>query len=83
MRWDYAAPVTERYNRMVNLLVSSDFSAIATVDAGQAALIHPDRNNLGPRLGFAWRPLTKGSLVIRGGYDLPSRSVSPVPRRIL
>ena len=34
------------------------------------ALIHPDRNNFSPRLGFAWRPLTKGSLVVRGGYGI-------------
>ena len=32
------------------------------------SLIHPDRNNFSPRVGFAWRPLKKGSLVVRGGY---------------
>jgi hypothetical protein len=32
------------------------------------SLIHPDRTNFSPRLGFAWRPLNKGSLVVRGGY---------------
>ena len=31
-------------------------------------MIHPDRNNFSPRVGFAWRPLQKGSLVVRGGY---------------
>ena len=33
-----------------------------------SSLIHPDRNNFSPRVGFAWRPLQKGSLVVRGGY---------------
>src|SRR5262249_49233845 len=33
-------------------------------------LIYPDRNNFSPRMGFAWRPLTKGSLVVRGGYGI-------------
>jgi hypothetical protein len=70
IRWDYATPVTELYNRLVNLEVASGFSAIAAVEAGQKALIHPDRNNFSPRLGFAWRPGTKGSMVIRGGYGV-------------
>ena len=32
--------------------------------------MQPDRNNFSPRLGFAWRPLSQGSLVVRGGYGL-------------
>ena len=28
----------------------------------------PDRNNLAPRLGLAWRPLGNESTVVRGGY---------------
>lgn len=28
----------------------------------------PDRNNFAPRFGFAFRPLSKDSMVIRGGY---------------
>jgi len=35
-----------------------------------SALIDPDRNNLSPRLGFAWRPFAKGSLNFRGGYGI-------------
>lgn len=69
LRWDYATPMAELYSRVVNLAVAPDFSSIAPV-TGEAALIHPDRNNFSPRLGFAWRPLTKGSLVVRGGYGV-------------
>ena len=71
LRWDYATPVTELYNRMVNLDISGGFSAVEAVLAGRtAALINPDRNNFSPRLGFAWRPITNRSMVVRGGYGV-------------
>jgi hypothetical protein len=74
LRYEYSAPVTELYNRLVNLAIAPDYSTISVALAGKdgysAALIHPDRDNFSPRLGFAWRPLTKGSLVVRGGYGV-------------
>jgi hypothetical protein len=39
VRWDYATPVTELYNRLVNLDVAPGFAAIAAVQAG------PQRNH--------------------------------------
>ena len=71
--------MTELFNRLVNLDVAASYAAVAAVLPGQTglysgslpdSLIRPDRNNFAPRLGFAWRPLTKGSLVIRGGYGV-------------
>src|SRR5262249_40469315 len=63
IRWDYATPVTELYDRMVNLGLASGYSAAVAVLSGSSllprALIHPDRNNFSPRVGFAWRPLNK------------------------
>ncbi len=33
------------------------------------SLVDPDRNNLGPRLGFAWKPVSGNNrFVMRGGY---------------
>ncbi len=73
VRWDYQTPVTELYNRMVNLQIAPDFTAITPIQPGgayPAALMNPDPNNISPRLGLAWRPSAKKSTVIRAGYGL-------------
>lgn len=67
LRWEYAAPVTELYGRLVNLALAPGFVSANTVVPGAYA---PDRNNFSPRLGFAWRPRTNRSLVVRGGYGV-------------
>ena len=74
LRYEYATPMTELYNRLVNLAVAPGYSAVTAVLAGQstlpAGMIRPDRNNFSPRVGFAWRPWTRGTLVVRGGYGV-------------
>jgi hypothetical protein len=67
LRWEYATPVSELYGRLVNLSIAPGFGAVTAVIPGT---LQPDRNNFSPRLGFAWRPLSTGSLVVRGGYGL-------------
>jgi hypothetical protein len=34
------------------------------------ASLRPDRNNIAPRIGFAWRPFFASSIVVRGGYGV-------------
>ena len=77
IRWDYGTPITELNNTLVNLDVAPGYAAVAQVLPGQVgpysgalptSLVRPDKNNISPRLGFAWRPLKKGTMVVRGGY---------------
>jgi hypothetical protein len=42
----------------------------ASSNVGGRALKFGDRNNFGPRFGFAWRPVKSHELVVRGGYGV-------------
>ncbi len=80
LRWDYQGPISELYNRLVNLDIASGFTAIAPVLPGQTgpltgmrypdSLVRSDHNNFSPRIGFAWRPFAKHSTRINGGYGI-------------
>lgn len=81
LRWDYAAPITEQYGRLVNLDIAPGFAAAAPVVAADPAgaltgtrypdsLLRTFNGGLSPRIGFAWRPRSGESLVVRGGYGV-------------
>lgn len=77
LRYEFPTPLTEKYNRIANLDIAPGFTAVAPVTPGMTgpytglfpdALVNPDRNNFAPRVGLAWRPLAKHSLLVRAGY---------------
>ena len=81
IRWEYGAPITELFGRLVNLDIVPGFAAVAPVVAnhplgpltGQkypASLINPDKHIFEPRIGIAWRPIAGSSLVVRAGYGI-------------
>lgn len=81
MRWDYNAPITELYGRLVNLDITPGFSAVAPVIAANPrgsltedeypdSLLSPYRRAFQPRVGIAWRPFPASSMVIRAGYGV-------------
>lgn len=77
VRYEYLTPYWEANNNLVNLDANADFTAVAPVLAGQTgpytgayptSAVDPDRNNIAPRTGVAWRVNTK--TVVRGGYGI-------------
>ena len=81
MRWEYSAPITERYGRLVNLDITQGWAASAPVVGNSPtgplthqnypdSLVHPDKNGWEPRIGFAWHPILGSSTVVRGGYGI-------------
>ena len=71
VRYEYNSPIGEIYGRLVNLAVADHFaSAVPIVARTAGPLIQPDRNNMAPRLGFAWRPFAASTMIVRGGYGI-------------
>jgi hypothetical protein len=81
MRWEYEAPLSELFGRLVNLDVAPGFAAVAPVLGssptgsltGQSypgALVRPDRLGFQPRVGISWRPLPASTMVMRAGYGV-------------
>ena len=80
-RWEYGAPMTELYGRLVNLDITPDFAAAAPVLASApvgpltgmhypSSLVRPDKLGLEPRIGVSWRPLPASTVVVRAGYGI-------------
>ncbi|HVT96449.1 MAG TPA: hypothetical protein VHE33_03020, partial [Acidobacteriaceae bacterium] len=81
IRWEYGAPMSELYGRLVNLDIARGFTAVAPVLASDpkgtvtgtkypSTLLRPDYRGWQPRVGISWRPLPASTLVIRGGYGI-------------
>jgi len=69
LRYEYGTPQWETDDVLSNFDPES-LTMIAARDGGiyERALVDPDRNNFGPRLGFAWSLDDK--TVVRGGYGI-------------
>ena len=83
LRYELAKPYVEVNGRMANLDVTPAFTAASAVLAGgsgpytgvfPACLLNTDLNNLGPRLGVAYRLVP--NTILRGGYSITYNSGS-------
>ncbi len=80
IRYEYAGPTFEKYDRMVSLDASPDLQEVDRVFPNEEgplsgkyfsrSIVNADRNNFAPRIGIAWRPLNRLSLVVRAGYGI-------------
>jgi hypothetical protein len=72
LRWDLFTQPTERFDRQTNYNPANNTLTRAGDSAPNGRdLVQSDKNNFGPRVGFAWSGLKDDkSMVIRGGYGL-------------
>ena len=69
LRYEYATPMWEANNLLTNFdPVSKTMIRATDGSISDRALVDPDRNNFGPRLGFAYTPMSK--TVVRGGWGI-------------
>ncbi len=82
LRYEYFAPFTEKYGHLSDLTFGPGFSSAVVTCLNPAystcqnpgnlpsSLLRGDDHNFAPRIGLAYRPWSKHSLVLRTGYGL-------------
>ena len=70
LRYEYNTPDVEKQNRLAHVNVKTFQYELAGENGASRALYNADRNNFGPRLGFALRPDSRGKGVVRGAYGI-------------
>src|SRR3954471_3135029 len=67
LRYEYATPMWEANNKLTNFdPVSKTMISAKDGSMYDRTLVDPDRNNFGPRFGFAYTPMSQ--TVVRGGW---------------
>ena len=79
LRYELILPYVEKYDHLVSLDVAPYFSAVAQVFPGRdgpytgrfpRSLFFADKNNLGPRLGVAWKRKPTSKWTFRAGWGM-------------
>ncbi len=71
LRYEYYSPLNDTQDRLTNLVRGSDGSLTGASVVPVKRLYNADKNNFGPRLGFAWSPARlENRTVVRGGFGL-------------
>jgi hypothetical protein len=70
VRYELFSPILNHQNQMANFTAANGGGFVYSKDGDlySRALIHPDRNDWAPRIGFSYQPV--GRLVLRGGYGV-------------
>ena len=70
LRYELFSPILNHQNAMSNFTPASGggFVTAKNGDWFARSLVHPDKNDFAPRLGFSWQPMKR--VVLRGGYGM-------------
>jgi hypothetical protein len=70
VRYEYFTPLFDRQNKLTNIdpATGAILTARGSGSVFDRALVRPDRNDVAPRVGFAWT--VRPRIVLRGGYGI-------------
>jgi len=70
VRYELFSPLLNHQNQISNFTPANGGSFFSAKDGDwfDRGLVHPDKNNIAPRIGFSYQPFQK--VVIRGGYGI-------------
>jgi hypothetical protein len=80
LRYEYNTPQYDTHNEILGYFPGQQSTVFPQAPPGilypndpgtpNRGLVYPDRNNFGPRLGFAWDVRGTGKFVMRGGFGI-------------